>query len=319
MNRLVAALASALAVGLSSPWVFACPCQGSSGPAGAVTSTADRFGVSLTETGRNTEGAWGPSGRYARLAPGERYWSLDVTGVVGYRPIPVVEIEAETAFGHQSASSPDFASAHTGVGDSIFRFRWDALDEPMPYVRSVLPWPAVSLVASIRAPTASLGRDSSGVFSGTSGSVGSAASSEGLGAWETSLALGLTRSISPKFLVSLAGEAAYRFPDSSLGLPRHLAPRLFVQAGGRYAPTPDIGVGVLTDLTGEGDVSYDNGPPLRATSERLWAVGLYGYFRVRDTGFRCGTMFRFEPPLDDISRNATRATSLSVSLGYALQ
>lgn len=306
------ALAGLLAM---SGTVHACPCQGSSGPLGAVTSQMERFGVSLTETGRVVHGAWSYNGDYAPLAPGESQWSLDVTGVAGYRPIPIIELGAEAAFGHQSASSPYFSSPHTGFGDTTLRVRWDAIDEPMPFEKPILPWPAVTLVASLRMPTASMGRDQLGVFSGTTGSVGSSASSEGLGTWEPALAAALVRSIDDRFQLSLVGEAAYRFPDTSLGLERHLAPRFFGQLGMRYAPSQDTGVGVLTDLGAEGNVSLE-GIERTATSQRLWTIGVFGYIRVPRTGLRWGALARYALPVDGIGRNASRATSLAVSLGY---
>jgi hypothetical protein len=278
----------------------------------------DRFGVSLTETGRIVHGAWRSNGSYSALAPGDRYWSLDLTGTVGYRPIPIVELGAEAAVGHQSASSSDFADRHTGFGDTTFRVRWDAIDEPMPYERPLVPWPALTIVGSLRAPTASLGRDTSGVFSGTTGSVGSSASSEGLGTWEPGVTAAVVRSIDSRFQVSLVGEAAYRFPDTSLGLERHLAPRFFAQVGARYAPSPATGIGILTDIGTEGNVTVD-GSERHATSQRLWTVGTYGYLRVEGTGLRWGALVRYAPPIDDIGRNASRATSVSVSLGYVVQ
>jgi hypothetical protein len=310
-----AALAGSLAVSSS---LHACPCQGSSGPVGAVTSQMDRFGVSLTETARVVHGAWRPNGTYSALAPGDMQSALDVTGTAGYRPIPVIELGAEAAFGHQSASSPYFSSRHTGFGDTTLRVRWDAIDEPMPYEKPPLPWPALTLVASLRIPTASLGRDESGVFSGTTGSVGSSASSEGLGTWEPGLSAALVRSIEERFQLSLVGEAAYRLPDTSLGLERHLAPRFFAQVGIRYAPSQTTGIGLLTDVGAEGNVELE-GIERPATSQRLWTVGGYGYIRVEGTGLRWGALVRYAAPIDGIARNASRTTSEAESLGYVVQ
>jgi len=315
MRRAVAAAAASSVAFFANPDAMACPCQGSSGPVGAVTSQTDRIGVSVTETARVVHGAWRSNGDYAPLAAGNRQWSLDFTGAVGYRPIPVVELGAETAFGRQSASSPDYASSQTGFGDMTFRVRWDAVDEPMSYEKTTLPWPSLTVVGSVRAPTASLGRDASGVFSGTTGSVGSSASSEGLGTWETGAAAALVRAVAERFQFSLIGEAAYRFPDTSLGLERHLAPRFFGQLGARYMPTPTTGIGLLTDLGAEGNVVLE-GIERPATNQRLWSVGAFGYLRTGSTGLGCGALIRYSPAIDDISRNATRATSLSLSLGY---
>jgi hypothetical protein len=263
-------------------------------------------------------GAWRSNGDYAPLAPADRQWSLDVTGIAGYRPIPVVELGVEAAFGKHSASSLDYASSHTGFGDTTFRIRWDAIDEPMPFEKTALPWPSVTLVASLRTPTASLGRDTSGVFSGTTGSVGSAASSEGLGTWEPAVSVAFVRSIDPRFQVSAVGEAAYRFPDTSLGIPRHLAPRFFAQLGGRYAPSPFTGIGLLTELGAEGNVVLE-GVERLASSQRLWTIGAFGFLRASGTGLRWGALVRYAPPIDGVGRNASRATSVGVSLGYVVQ
>lgn len=295
--------------------VRACPCQGSSGPVGAVTTQSDRFGMSLTESARVVHGAWRSNGIYSPLAPDDRQSSLDVTGIVGYRPIPVLEVGAEAAFGHQSFYSPPVSSTHTGFGDTTLRARWDTIDEPMPYETPVLPWPSLTLVGSLRVPTASLGSDGTGAFSGTTGSVGSSASSEGLGAFEPSLSAALVRSIGSRFQVSLVGEAAYRFPDTSLGLERHLAPRFFGQLGARYAPSRATGIGVLTDLGAESDVTL-GGRTQPATSQRLWTIGAYGYVRAEPTGLRWGALVRYAPAVDGIGRNASRATTFAVSIGY---
>ncbi len=319
MRRFLSFRASA-ALLLAAARAPACPCQGSSGPGGAVTTSMDRFGGSVTETSRFVSGEWLANGKYEPLAPGDQQLSLDTTVALGYRPIPAIELGAESAFGHQSvssASSPATSSTHTGFGDLILRARWEALDEPMPWEKTALPWPSVAFVASVRAPTASLGRGTESVFSGTTGSVGSAASSEGLGAWETSMAVALVRSIGPKFQLNLAGEAAYRFADSALGIQRHLAPRFLGQVGARYSPSTATGFGVMTDLGAEGDVTYQ-GAVDPATNMRLWAIGAYAFYRAEPTALRCGVMVRYEPALDDVSRNASRATSFAVSLGYAL-
>jgi hypothetical protein len=188
----------------------------------------------------------------------------------------------------------------------------------MPYEKPALPWPSLTLIFSLRVPTASLGRDESGAFSGTTGSVGSSASSEGLGAWEPGLTAALVRNVDDRFQLGVAGEAAYRFPDTSLGLERHLAPRFFAQLGARYSPSSSTGVGLLTDLGAEGDVSLE-GTTQPATSQRLWTIGAYGYVRVEGTGLRWGALVRYAPPIDGVGRNASRATSLSMSLGYVVQ
>jgi hypothetical protein len=292
-----------------------CPCQGSSGPGGSVTTEDERFGASLTETARSVNGAWRPHGEYATLGDGERQASLDVTALAGYRPTPKIEVGAETAFGHESVASPYESSTRTGFGDTTFRVRWDAVDEPMPFSRTTAPWPSVSLVAAVRAPTAARGATSAN-FSGTTGSVGASASSEGLGAWEASIAAVLQRSVGAEWQLSALGEAAYRFPDSWLGISRHLGPRVFGQLGARYMPSSVVGVGALTDLGWEGDVTYE-GAPVPDSSQRLWTISGYVLLKPAETRFKWGFLARTAPPLGNVGKNAIGATSIAVSIGYA--
>jgi hypothetical protein len=310
--RPCASLLGAGALALT-PGVRACPCQGSSGPASSVTTSEERFGASLTETGRVGYGTFSPSGTYRAYGRDSHESTLDVTGLAGYRLLPPVELSVESTVGHVSFSGPDSASRHTGFGDTTIRVRWDALDEPMPFERRALSWPAISGVLSVRMPTASgVASDSSG----TTGSIGSSASSEGLGAWETAAGVVLLHSFGARWQVSGFGEAAYRFPDTSIGLERHRPPRLFGQVGARYAPTPTTAVGALTDLGWEGNVTI-NGEPEPATSQRLWAVSAFGTFRTSPSGLRWGTLLRWVPPVSGFNRNATGTTSLGVSIGYA--
>jgi hypothetical protein len=305
---------AAVALALLGGRAAACPCQGSSGPGGSVTMQSERFGASLTESARWVHGAWRPHGEYASLTEGDRQAALDLTALAGYRPIPVVEIGAETAFGHESASFAHLSSTRTGFGDTILRVRWDAIDEPMPFEK--LPWPALSVVAAVRAPTAARGATSA-TFSGTTGSVGASASSEGLGAWEGSAALVLAKAVGTQWMLSALGEAAYRLPDTWTGIPRHLGPRGFAQIGIRYSPANVASFGVLTDLGWEGAVHYDGETSPTDSSQRLWTVSGYFLLKPPGTQFRWGLLARTAPRLDGIGKNAVAATSASVSIGYA--
>jgi hypothetical protein len=314
MKRRGAALAAA-----SCCWVHvaaACPCQGSSGPGASVTAAGDIFGASLTETTRFVPGAWRANGDYAPLAPGERQSAEDLTAIAGYRPMPQLELSVETAVGHESFTSPDFHMARTAFGDTTVRARWDAIDEPMPYQHPRIPWPAVSLIVSLRMPTSPSGRgDASNVFSGTTGSVGSSATSEGLGAWEPSIGAAFVRSFDERWQMSAYLEGAYRFPDSYLGVDRHLGPRVLAQLGARFAPTSITGVGLTTDYGWEGNVSYD-GRVEKDTSQRVWTVGAFCYLRAEPSRLRWGAMVRYAPPIDGVGKNASQSTSVAVSLGY---
>jgi hypothetical protein len=316
MKRRYAALAAASSLSLCVHVAAACPCQGSSGPGASVTTAADIFGASLTETTRFVPGAWRANGDYARLGPGEQQSAEDLTAIAGYRPMPPLELSVEMAVGHESFTSPDFHTARTAFGDTTVRARWDAIDEPMPYQHPRIPWPALSLIVSLRMPTSPSGRgDASSVFSGTTGSVGSSATSEGLGAWEPSIGVAAVRSFDEHWQVSAYVEGAYRFPDSYLGVDRHLGPRLLAQLGARYAPTSTVGVGLTTDYGWEGPVSYP-GTPTGDTSQRIWTVGAFCYLRAQPSRLRWGGMVRYAPPIDGVGKNASQSASVAVSLGY---
>lgn len=321
-----AALA-AIAVALVAARAEGCPCQGSAGPGGSVTTPSERFGASVTETARAVNGAWGPRGEFASLAPGSRIASLDLTAIAGYRPVSEIEASAEAAFGHESAALPYVTSTRTGFGDLTIRVRWDAVDEPMPFTASPLRWPALSLVWSVRAPTAARGTTTfvgstsssaapNGAFSGTTGSVGASASSEGLGAWEGSFAAVLLERLGTEVQVSALGEAAYRLPDSWTGVDRHLAPRFFTQVGARYSPSEVVSVGALTDFGWEGNVELD-GDAVPESNQRLWTVSAYFLLKPPGTGLRWGFLARTAPPVSDIGVNALATTSVGVSMGYA--
>jgi hypothetical protein len=259
---------------------------------------------------------------------GSRQELIDLTALMGYRPVPRLELGAEAAFGHESAALPYTTSTRTGFGDFTVRVRWDVVDEPMPFTPSTPLWPALSVVASVRAPTAAKGTTTiqgsngasvpqGGAPSGTTGSVGASASSEGLGAWESGLTGILLKSLGEAWQLSALVEGAYRFPDAWTGYSRHLAPRVFGQLGGRFSPAGIVSVGALTDLGAEGDVTIE-GDRIPQSSQRLWTISAYFLLRPRATRFRWGFLARTAPPVADIGRNAVRSSSVAVSIGYAV-
>jgi hypothetical protein len=210
---------------------------------------------------------------------------------------------------------PFVAQDRTGFGDTTLRGRWDAFEAPMPYEHSPIPWPSLTFVASLRMPTATMD-DSERGSSGRTGSIGSSASSEGLGAWETALGAVLIRELVTNWEMIGYIEGAYRFSDHWLNIDRHLAPRFLGQIGIRYTPTMLTALGFFTDFGWEGNISYA-GRDILDTGQRLWTVGLYGSFRTSVNGLRWGGLVRYAPPVSDIGKNATGTTTLGVSLGYA--
>jgi hypothetical protein len=223
------------------------------------------------------------------------------------------------AYGRQSVSALGFASQQTGFGDLALHVRYEAIDEPMPFERPPVLHPSLALIAGLRTPSGSLERSGGprGAMSGTTGSAGASASSQSLGAWEPSIAAELRQTEKARYQLSFVGECAYRFPDAALGVDRHLGPRLLAQLNFRYMPSALWGVGALTDIGWEDAVSLQ-GLRREGSGQRLWSLGFYGYLTVAETGFRSGAMLRYAPPLDGVSANAVGATTLAISLGYAL-
>jgi hypothetical protein len=265
-------------------------------------------------------GAWNPHGGYTPLAENNLQWLIDYALALGYRPADRIEIGAQAAFGWQSVSSPGFHSERTGFGDTRFSMRWEAFDEPMPF-QKVFPHPALAVIAGVRTPTGTVSRvgDSrrGALASGTTGAVGATASSQGLGAWEPSLAVNAQKMLAHRRLqLNLSGELAFRLPDDSIGVDRKLGPRVLGQVTARYIPSPIWGVGGLTDLGWEGDVTLE-GVRRTGTGQRLWNVGAFVYIVVPDTNLRWGAAVRYAPPFNGVSVNAVGATSFAVSLGYA--
>lgn len=321
MNRLLAAAAILAWVTGSLP-AHACPCQGSSGPGAALTTRFQRFGASLTETTRLVHGAWDPEGEYSALGDGSMQWSEDYALALAVRPLDRVEAGVQMAYGWQSVSAPGYETDRIGFGDTTFKLRWEAIDEPMPFEKG-LHYPSLAAVGSVRAPTGTVTRvedpnQSGGVASGTTGAVGATASSQGLGTWELALALvGQKMLLGQRLQLNVSGEAAYRLADDAIGVPRKLGPRLFGQANARYIPSPLWGFGAMTDIGWEGDVEF-SGQTRTGTGQRLWGIGAFVYFVMSNVNLRSGLMVRYNPPVNGLNVNAVGATSIALSFGYAL-
>ena len=201
-----------------------------------------------------------------------------------------------------------------GFGDTTLRLRWEAVDEPMPLDSWV---PALAVLFVTRAPTGSLDDDpASGAAAGTTGSIGSSASSQGLGTWEFSLAVEAAKSFGMEWQAIALLEAAYRLPDDALHIERQLGPRALGQVSLRYAPTLEFSLGVMTDLGWEADVELD-GLTKNGTAQRLWTVGAFASWLLSSTGLRAGVLVRHAPAFDSVSANALGATGLGVSLGLS--
>ena len=316
----LAAPSAALFIATFSASLAACPCRGSSGPGGALTTPLETLGGSFTQSALIVHGAWDPEGSYAALSDGNRQWQVDYGLALGWRAAETLEIGALLAYGRQSASAPGFASERTAFGDTTVRARWEAIAEPMGWM-SGPPWPAVAIISSLRTPTGPVDRpkraNAGRIQGGTTGSVGASATSQGLGTWEPALAVELTRGLSAWWRVTAVGEIAVRLPDDSIGVDRQLGPRALGSLTLTHIPSPLTTVGVSTDLGWEDDVTLD-ARKRSGTTQRLWNVGAFLTLRLAKTGLRSGILVTHAPAVDSISVNAVGSTSLGVSLGYSM-
>jgi hypothetical protein len=264
-------------------------------------------------------GIWDAYGELRYLGERERQTLLDWSLAGAYRLHRRVELGAQLAYGRQSVVAGDFASKRVGFGDTLLRVRCEVFDQPMPLLTAP-PLPGVAAVVSLRVPTGALERSGTGgaeVTAGTTGSVGTTASSQSLGAWETGVGVELKRAFSAFWELTASGEIAYRFPDDSLGVERQLGPRALGSLSLRHTPMPGLSLGIATDLGWEAELEL-GGAERSGTAQRLWTVSAFAAWTLSPSGIRGGVLARHSPLLDEVSANALAQTSLGLSLGYSL-
>lgn len=287
----------------------ACPCSDDAGSFSGLVLQDERFAAAVVATSRQALGHFDALGRYAALGDRERETSEELLLRAGFRLPLRLEWLAELGYSSYRFRAPRTAEEQAGLGDALFRARYRLIDEAMPHAS--FPTPAVSFSALLRAPVGALARDHAGSF-------GSGGAQRGLGTWEAGAGLELLRSVSPRWTLSVASEAAYRFEDHVLGSARRLGPRFDATLGSRAAVSSWLSTSLALRLRVTGDASLA-GRTLDGTSERLFTV-VAGLSALHDrTRFRSAVTLTIDPPVSDLSRGSTAAIALGVSLGIGVR
>ncbi|MBX3192706.1 MAG: hypothetical protein KF819_37325 [Labilithrix sp.] len=312
--RVIAALA-ATAVFAIGPRAQACgSCRGPGGAGSALTAPWQKWGVSLTQTMRLGHGIFDADSAYRPFRADSHDSVLELGAAAAYRPIDAIELGATTAYGNVLVGGPSFRSSRVALGDLGLRARWEVLDEPAIDLPSGPRRPSLGLTLSLRLPTGTVDRASDGGTSGPSpGTVGSTATSQGLGTTEVALAVDVRKTFAQKWQIGGVGEAAWRAPDDSIGLRRALGPRGLLRAMFIYF-VGDVTLGTFLDLAGETDVSY-GGRTSPSSSQRTISLGASASLKT-DVGFRSGLALTFQPPIDGFSTNAVAATGLTTFIAF---
>lgn len=253
-------------------------------------------------------GYWDADGDYVPMQGFQRRLDLFATG--SHRVVPSLELSLSSVFGTATRVAPGgFSADSTGFGDTVARGRWDVHDAPVPHRRSLLN-PAVTLIASIRVPTAA----QTTTHQSHPGSQGSSLS-DGLGTWEGALAVDLSHALHDDWQIGVLLEGALRAPDGSFGVARALGPRLLAQATLGHYVFRALELGALADIEWEGDTTLA-GETVSGTGRRAINVGAFVSFVPPDSPLRTGFQLRHSPTFDGFGVNAVATTQIGVSLGY---
>jgi hypothetical protein len=295
---------AALVLLMRAPIAHACPCSDNPGSGGPLTTTRDRFGVALSESISAAHGVWDGNGRYSRF-DGERgavFWTL--AGAV--RPIPRVELNAELGAGRSFLRVGEFEAEHRGLSDATFGVFWDAFDEPMPYENE--PWPSLTLLARVRAPTGGTASSASTASSDTTGGR------SGLGTFEGTLGLRAAKGLAERTVLAFSSELSLRAPDESLGVERQLGPRAVGMLAVTQRVSAEVSLELGTSLAWEGEVTL-RGQRLGNTAQRLWNVEAAALWSIA-AGLGASASVGGAPPLSAISKNALGGVRGGLSLKY---
>jgi hypothetical protein len=263
-------------------------------------------------------GAWNAGKRYIALGDGSLHHALDGVFGAAFRPKDAVEVAGMVPFGYERVVAPGFASTRSSVGDLSLRVKWDVVAEPAIALPNTTKFPSLGLSLTVRAPTGVVDRAAASTASGASGTVGSTATSQGLGTWEGALAADVRKTFATHWQAALVGEGALRLPDDALGVDRRLGPRvlgrvlvLHLPESPRYA----YAVGVFTDVAWESDVTYA-GRRAVGTAQRLWSVGVTASMKIVPVGYRAGMSLAYQPPVSGVGANALGAVALGLFVAY---
>jgi len=252
-------------------------------------------------------GAFDASSTFRPLGAGTSDAAGELSAYAGARVLPPVELAAVVPAGFVRVSAPGFATSRASLGDVVLRARWEALSEPAWPFDGSLRRPSLALGLALRTPTGAVDR------AGGTGTVGSAASSLGLGAFEGALAVDSRATLGRSWQVGLAGEVALRAPDAAIGRDRQLGPRGLVRALGLHF-VDDWTFGVNLDLAAEGSVAYE-GRLARKSGQRMVSVGASVGFRSPG-GTRTTLGVSFEPPLSGLGLSSVAAVGLTAGVAF---
>jgi hypothetical protein len=273
-----------------------------------LTNSSQTWGASATEAAQFVHGYWDADGDYLPIEGFQRRLDLFATGA--YRVVPPLELSLSSVLGTATLVAPGgFSADSTGFGDTVVRARWEVHEAPMPHARSWLN-PALAVIASIRAPTATdtTAQRSHPTHHGAS-------QSEGLGTWEGAVAVDLSHVLRDNWQIGVLLEGALRAPDESFGAARWLGPRVLAQATLGHYLFRSLELGVLADIEWEGDATLA-GHRVSGTGRRAIDVGAFASFVPSSSPFRSGLQVRHSPTFDGLGVNAVASTQIGISLGY---
>lgn len=289
-------------------------CRGPGGAGAALTAPWQTWGVSVAQSVRVGYGITDANARYRSFGRGSYDNVLDVVGAAAVRPISPVELGVSAALGNVLVAGPDFRSSRIALGDVSLRARYEALQEPPLELTGQSRLPSVGLTLSTRLPTGPVDRASDSGSAGPSpGTVGSTATSQGLGTTEVALAIDVRKTFMTRYQIGLIGEGALRAPDESIGLPRSLGPRGLLRGVG-IVFLGDATLATFVDVAAEGPVSYA-GRASEGSGQRAVALGASATLKL-DVGLRSGLALSVQPPVSALSMNAVTATAFTVFLGF---
>jgi hypothetical protein len=316
LTRLAWAGAALAAVGLvSSPNVAqACgSCRGPGGAGSALTAPWQRWGVSLTETMRLGHGIFDSRGGYRSFGPESHDRVIELGASAAYRPIDAIELGGTMAYGNVLVGGPSFRSGRAALGDLGLRARWEALDEPAIELPGGSRRPSLGVTLSLRVPTGTVDRSGDSGSGPSPGTVGSTATSQGLGTTEVALAIDMRKTFAQRWQLGAVVEGAWRAPDESIGLRRALGPRGLVRLMAIMFEG-DVTVGAFVDLAAETGVSY-GGRVSPESAQRSFSLGTSASLKT-DLGLRSGLALAYQPPIDGVSMNAVAATALTAFIAF---
>jgi hypothetical protein len=251
--------------------------------------------------------------RYRAFGPESHDRVLELAAAAAYRPVDSVELGASTAYGNVLVGGPAFRSHRAALGDVALRVRWEALEEPAIDLPGGSRRPSLGLTLSARLPTGTVDRSGDSGAGPSPGTVGSTATSQGLGTTEVALAIDVRKTFAQRYQLGAVVEGAWRAPDDSIGLERKLGPRGLARVMG-VVFQGDVTFGAFADLAAETDVSY-GGRRSPDSAQRSLSLGMSASLKT-DLGLRAGLALVHQPAIDGVALNAVAATGLTAFMAF---